>query len=221
MARKKAVQDFGFTNDVDFQISKVINGKLWVDPIYTMWINMKRRVIYQYKVGTSEETLEYLTYVGNTVCEEWRFLSNFYDWVLYKLKEMGKDSIKGLQLDKDILIVGNQHYSPTTCCLVDGRINKFFTKREHLRGSYPLGVTWNKSKKKFASKCCDIENNSSKHLGTFTCPYEAHRAWQRHKAGIAKRLSATVNDSNVANALIRVHDQLMYQANIGEITVTF
>ena len=44
-------------------------------------------------------------------------------------------------MDKDILIKGNKVYSPETCCFVPNEINVLFTKRESLRGKYPIGVS--------------------------------------------------------------------------------
>ena len=140
---------------------------------------------------------------------------------LAKIKEMGIDSLRGLTLDKDILVVGNRTYAPEFCSIVENRINVFFTKSDAKRGDCPIGVHWCNTKKVYVGQCKDGIKKAQHFLGYYDNPYEPHKAWQMFKAKVALRLSGEVPDEKVAAALVRVYDQLMYQASVGEITVTF
>ena len=73
-------------------------------------------------------------YKDCSVCDEWHRYSVFKEW-------FDENYIEGWCLDKDILIKGNKVYSPETCCFVPNEINVLFTKRESLRGKYPIGVS--------------------------------------------------------------------------------
>lgn len=89
-------------------------------------------------------------------------------------------------LDKDILGFSSetQSYSADTCIFIPQHINKFFKNTKNLNG-YPLGVCYHSGYKKILSQCSD-GRGKSKHLGYFTCPYEAHRAWQKYKIEVMK-----------------------------------
>lgn len=73
------------------------------------------------------------TYIPCSVCEEWKYFSNFKEW-------FDKNYIKGYDLDKDILKKGNKIYSPETCCFVPHEINLLLLKSEKVRGHTPIGV---------------------------------------------------------------------------------
>ena len=97
----------------------------------------------------------------------------------------------------------------------------FFTKSDAKRGNYPIGVHWCNTKKFYVGQCKDGIKKAQHFLGYYDNPLEPHKAWQMFKAKVALRLSGEVADEKVSAALVRVYDQLMYQASIGEITVTF
>lgn len=59
-------------------------------------------------------------YKDCTVCNEWLIYSIFVAW-------METQDWKDKQLDKDIRVPGNKHYSPETCVFVTGYINSMFT----------------------------------------------------------------------------------------------
>ena len=80
-------------------------------PIYSKWKQMLQRCYSEAYLKNRP------TYRGCTVCEEWKTFSNFMAW-LTKQKNWEK-----LELDKDILVPGNKHYSPETCVLVSRDLN--------------------------------------------------------------------------------------------------
>lgn len=88
------------------------------DVIYRKWANMMQRCYSD----VTHRLKPY--YKGCTVCEEWWNFSNFRVW--YR-----ENIIEGRQfdLDKDILVQGNNVYSPDTCALVSHYANTVFEER--------------------------------------------------------------------------------------------
>jgi len=60
---------------------------------------------------------KYKTYIGCSVCDEWRSFQVFAKW-------FSDNYTEGLHLDKDIRVKGNKVYSPDTC--------KFVTRAENV-----------------------------------------------------------------------------------------
>lgn len=73
------------------------------------------------------------SYIGCSVCEEWRVFTKFKKW-------FDENYIEGYSLDKDILVKNNKVYSPETCCFVPQSINTLFLKTRANRGEFPIGV---------------------------------------------------------------------------------
>lgn len=71
---------------------------------------------------------------GNTkrVCDEWLRLSSFKVW-------FDMHYIEGWHLDKDVLIKGNNVYSPSTCCFLPPQINCCISRKQSKNG-LPCGV---------------------------------------------------------------------------------
>ena len=109
----------------DFDEAVIVNGQHI--PVYICWHGMLRRCYYQ-----SYQT-KYPTYIGCTVCEEWKSFSNFKQWYDLHYRE-------GTQLDKDILVEGNKIYSPATCRFVPSNINSLLIDCGSARGEFPLGI---------------------------------------------------------------------------------
>ena len=186
-------------NDANYQLCKYKTvsqegGKCrrvlaWKCPFYQVWESMLRRV-YDEKYHK-----RFPTYVGCSVADEWLLFSNFKAW-------MEKQEWDGKSLDKDLLVRGNKVYSPDTCIFIDQRVNTFLTESTATRGDYPIGVNFRQSSGKFAASCCDITTSKRKHIGYFSCPNEAHKAWLAFKLEQAKILAAEQTDPRVAKALI-------------------
>lgn len=155
--RNKLVYGVGI-NDADYN---TINCK-----IVGTWKNMLRR-------GYSEEfKAKNSTYKNVSVCDEWLRFSNFREWYDINYKE-------GLELDKDILISGNNLYSPETCVFIPGWLNSCLlitTKRTRVA---PIGVRIRKGG--YYTGAITI-NNVDVYLGAYKTPNEAHRSWQEAKA---------------------------------------
>lgn len=187
IAMRKLVCGVGL-NDADYEVARIFNGKYSVCPFYARWSYMIRRC-YCSKFHKKQPT-----YAGCTVCDEWLTFSNFKAW-------MEKQDWQGKELDKDLLFVGNNIYSEKTCVFIGRSLNNFVTDRGSKRGLWPIGVVFNKSVGKLQSRCRNPFSDKTDHLGTFTCPHEAHQAWRKRKHEIACQLADLQDDPRIANAL--------------------
>lgn len=130
--------------------------------------------------------------LGVTVCEAWRDYAGFEAWVLTQDHE-GKD------LDKDIINPDNKEYGPEFCRFVGKNVNRVLTDRSKLRGEFPLGVSLSSSGKYRAQ----INKNGNKiHLGSTTCPNEAHKLWQEAKVLHLLEVANSQTDVDVAKGLM-------------------
>lgn len=114
-----------------------------------------------------------LSYEKCTVNERWYNFQVFGEWFE---KNYNPETMQDWQLDKDILVKGNKHYSPETCCFVPHEINSLFTNRERDRGALPLGVTKYCKSHKYIARV--YKNGKNSELGSFDTPEEAFQAYK-------------------------------------------
>jgi hypothetical protein len=166
-APKKTILTFGVgTNDADYNVNPMVNGKRTICHFYATWANMLRRCY-------SEECHQkWPTYTECTVASEWLSFSQFKSWMI-------KQDWKGKALDKDILIQGNKVYSSLTCIFVNEPINKLLNTRAAKRGLYPLGVKVHRTSGRYEAQCKAF--GKFKHIGTYDTPEEAHEAYKKFK----------------------------------------
>lgn len=158
--KNSLVQGIGI-NDADYFIKKVKNKKIiWTCPFYDRWKQILRRCY------SSEWHKRYPTYIGCSICPEWRYFSKFRLW-------MENQEWKGLELDKDLLVKGNKVYGPDTCCFIPQAINSIFnyTKKKNNNLQIPSGVCLRPSGK--YSVQISIGTNKS-YWKTFVFLKEAH-----------------------------------------------
>ena len=107
---------------------------------YNVWSNMLSRCY-------NKKAKDYKNYGGRgvSVCEEWHNYSNFKKWYDKHIYKIEGDVV---HLDKDILIEGNNIYSPDTCIFVPRRINYLFEKLYDKE----LGVCWHKNRNKYIAQ---------------------------------------------------------------------
>ncbi len=199
--KNKLVYGVGI-NDADYHTRKClkVDGKwkaVWVCPFYSTWKKMLERC-YSDKLQNRHPT-----YVGCSVVEEWKTFSKFKSW-------MEQQDWKGKQLDKDLLVHSNKIYGPDYCVFVDRTVNNFVTESTATRGEWPIGVHWDKGKKKFRAGCSNPFTKKMEKLGRFTCPNEAHNAWLKRKRELAHELAAIQTDCRVSKALIDRYDVEVY-----------
>ena len=168
---------------------------------YYLWRSMLRRC-YDEKYTNKNST-----YKGCTVAEGWRYLSNFKEWCNNQIG-FGND---GWQLDKDILVKGNKIYSEDTCCFVPREVNNLFIKRYTNRGAYPIGVSYHKSSRKFASAIST--DGLQRSLGLFNNQEEAFLVYKEAKELHIKKVADKWKDQIDP----RVYEALMnYQVEITD-----
>lgn len=149
-------------------------GKKIRCPIYVCWKDMIRRTSKDEKIKHYEEA---------TLEEEWLLRSNFHRWCVAR-------DYKNMQLDKDILIPGNNHYSPETCIFVPKIVNCNF--KPHSSTNNLPGVRSKVLKSgqiKYEAFSRAFGKRDSMYLGFFESQMEAHFAWQRHKIFTLKEIS--------------------------------
>jgi hypothetical protein len=133
--------------------------------------------------------MRYPSYIGCEVCEEWHDYQKFAEWYrnnYYKVEIDGKKS--KMDLDKDILHKGNQMYCPEYCVFSPHEINTLIINCRKMRGEYPVGVHYDKGKKRYRAQI------TSKKLGRFKTPELAFAAYKKEKEKIIKDMARKYKD---------------------------
>ena len=162
-------------NDAHYATQPRVNGKQIRDPAYRTWVNMLVRA-YNQKYHAAHPT-----YSDVTVSKEWHSFSAFRAWWL-------DNHLDGLNLDKDLLVVGNREYSHRSCIYIPQWLNKFTTDSGAARGELPIGVSLYKPTGKYKSECCNPITGKRHRLGYFTTPEAANSAWLKCKLELADQL---------------------------------
>lgn len=161
-------KDHGFVNDVE-------NGYKNHTLIYLVWYQMIQRTT------NPERQARCPTYKDTWVCEEWKLFSNFLNWCL------ANGYRKGLQLDKDIVDIGNKCYSPDTCVFVSNALNNLLIFKRSTNSGLPIGVDY----QEFDSRGYKIKkpyrvlfniNGKLKRFGRYATPEEAGLVYGREKS---------------------------------------
>lgn len=185
--------------DVDYCVTKTVSlpkisgkrvqKKVWVCPYYQKWYAMLSRVFSQSYHKRRPN------YIGCSVYEGWRKLSDFIKWV----DAQPNRNWENCKPDKDLLFPDNKIYCPDTVVFVDHVTNKFILDSASKRGECLLGV--DVSRGKFRSRCKDPFNVQSTWIGYFETELEAHKAWQVRKHEYACKLAEQQTDERVAFVL--------------------
>ena len=136
-------------------------------PSYSAWTFLMMRLFCEKRLLVNP------TYRGCTICKSWCNFQVFSDW-FYSHESYGL----GYELDKDLLISGNRHYSPETCVMMPQEINKALKTVQV--NSVVAGVRKRKSSKGYQSRCT-VANGERKYLGSFLTPEEAFAAYVKAK----------------------------------------
>lgn len=173
-------------NDANYLVTPTVNGvQVWC-PYFRVWKGMMDRAYGNFKNRD--------TYENVTVADDWHSFMKFREWMLTK------DWV-GMELDKDLLVEGNDVYSKETCLFVSYDVNLFMTDCRKSRGDLPIGVSFYRRTGKYQATVSGL-GIGQKHLGYFNTPDEAHQAYLKAKCDLAIELSKSQNDKVVAEALI-------------------
>ena len=187
MGIKSLVYGVGI-NDVDYNVSE--------DKEYRMWQKMLSRCF------DSKTKQRQPSYLNVTCCDEWFIFSNF----IKDIRAMANYEmavIESWQLDKDILIKGNNIYSKENCCFVPQEINKLLVSRARFRGEYPIGVSLIKGEGRYRAQLS--VDGRQVHLGRFASAVEAFECYKKAKqhriTKVANNFKSVIS-SDVYSALI-------------------
>lgn len=191
--RNKLVCGVGI-NDADYvtQINRKIDcrqKRIWICPFYKTWRSMLQRCYNETQLKRRP------SYKDCTVCEEWLTFSNFKKW-------MEQQDHFDKVLDKDLLFVGNKEYSPTNCLFISKQINMFIIESNNSRGSFPIGVSFDKKNKRFVASCSNPFTCTQEYLGGFTDAQSAHLAWLDKKRQHCIEICKQEKDIRIINALL-------------------
>ena len=145
-------------------------------PSYVAWKDMLHRC---YNPKSHEKNP---CYIDCEVSEKWLNFQNFAEWYV---NHTYYD--KGYELDKDILVRGNNIYSEENCTLVPKCINSLLSERAGARGLYLIGVSYDSSRKKFRASMA--QRNKNYFIGRYETEIEAHQAYVLAKEKYVKQVA--------------------------------
>lgn len=194
---KSLLYGFGI-DDTDYQKERrAYSGKtskiVWYCETYSRWKNMIKRCY----ANTDS------SYADVTVCEEWRYFSNYKAWFDVQTKPECDYAV-----DKDLLQGVSRVYSPETCIILPSRINQFLA----VANKGLPGVYFEKERNKYQAYCASLEGKRIS-LGRYENELSAHRQWQIEKSFQLDRLivqysSETRLDSRVLSKLVEISCKL-------------
>lgn len=138
-----------------------VNGN--IKKSYNIWKSMLQRCY------SSKTQKLHPSYIGCTVCPDWKYFSNFEIWC-------DENYIVDFELDKDLLVRNNRLYSPETCCFIPSVLNSIFQTKHN--GKYKLGVEYYPQNNKFCARMSsDTITNSKRYIGLYCTEDEAYAAY--------------------------------------------
>lgn len=135
-------------------------------PSYSAWRFLMMRLFCEKRLLINP------TYRGCTICKSWCNFQVFSDW-FYSHESYGL----GYELDKDLLVSGNRHYSPETCVMIPQEINKALKTVQV--NSVVAGVRKRKNTKGYQVRV--TEHGKRRHVGEFYTEEEASAAYVKAK----------------------------------------
>lgn len=174
---------------------------------YALWSSMLERC-------TKKLWIKRPTYTGTTCSENFKSYSFFYEWCQEQVG-FGDRDVNGnkWQLDKDLLLKGNKHYSEDTCVFVPPVLNLLLSRCSSSTGEFPLGVSWSKAAQKYIAQCGEGKKNKSAYIGVYTTVEEAFLAYKTLKEIRVKQVAEEYKnklDTRTYAALMK------YEANIND-----
>ena len=171
--RRKPIYGWGI-NDADYLVSYRPNPEIRnvqvMCPYYKRWHGMMWRVFKSYY---SKATA---SYDKTTIDQSFQKFMDFRNWA--NAQGFGPDNGNLVDLDKDILFMGNNVYSQKTCVFVPKRINNLILTSEGKRKGTLLGTSFDGKKYTAARNI----NSKTGYIGRFSTEEQAHKAWQLAKA---------------------------------------
>lgn len=177
-------------NDANYYTTGSVGGTWSICPYYSRWRNMLKRC---YCPNYREK---YPTYQGCYACDEWLTFSNFKAW-------MEQQDWENKELDKDLLVIGNKCYSPTTCVFISPAINSLIIWQKRSTGGLLAGVGHHSGTGKFRAICRNPFTRKGESLGLFHAEIDAHLAWKKRKRELVVEVAASIEDDKIKQALLQ------------------
>ncbi len=177
-----SVEGIGYFGIGRFVPNSYAKGEVAPEKIYGYWVRMFSRCYNEFELQKSTGR----SYADKYVHEHWHNFQNFAEWAL---SQPNWDE-EGFELDKDLLVKGNDVYSESTCCFLPAEINVFLVDKRS--GKYPKGVheitpkTPNETVGYIAR--CNVDGER-KYLGFYPTPEQAFEAYKQCKEAHAKVLA--------------------------------
>jgi len=187
LANRKLIHGIGI-NDADYKTKIEKDGRGIRCPYYRRWSDMLRRC-YSSKFHEKNPT-----YRDCTACKEWLTFSNFRKWMV-------QQDWQDRELDKDIISQGNKIYAPAYCRFISSQLNTLLVAHDAARGDLPLGIYWDKQKKKYKAQI-NI-NGNQKNLGRFKTAQEAKAAYNKAKYAEIQRHAMMQTDPEIKAGLLK------------------
>lgn len=149
--------------------------------IYSLW----RGVVQRTLSNTYSKKRKRNVYEQATLCEEWYNFQVFCKFVC----ENNYYNV-GYQLDKDLLVRGNKHYSPKTCCFLPLELNGSICSDFENSNGLPLGV----NRKYDYYEAAIGYKGKRKRLGKYKTTEEASAAYVIAKESYVKELALEWKD---------------------------
>jgi len=162
-------------------------------PYYAAWKHMLERCYCKHFQLRSP------TYKDCYVVKEWLVFSCFRKW-------MARQNWQGMSLDKDLKIIGNKVYGPSTCLFIPQHINTLLSSGSKIKGAYPIGATYYQPLDKFLS-CCSV-NGRKKYLGYFDTPELAHSTYKSFKKKLIEDIASLPENEHIREHLLNHADLL-------------
>lgn len=151
------------------------------DTIYGTWRGAVQRTI----TDNYGKRMARNVYKDATLCSEWYNFQNFCRFVC----ENSYYQV-GFQLDKDLLVRGNKHYSPDTCCFLPLELNGVICSDFENKNGLPIGVNRKGDYYEAALSC----RGKRKRIGAYDTTEEASAAYVVAKEAYIKELALEYKD---------------------------
>lgn len=195
IANRHSIMNIGL-NDAPYITQIKIKGVSFVCPFHKTWRNMLLRVYS--KAYQSRQS----TYIGTTVCKEWLLFTNFKAW-------MQTQNWENNQLDKDIRVKGNKHYSPNTCLFVSQHINSLLRPHDRTaKGIYEDKTNPNNIRYVVHR----VINGKSKHLEQYNTRQKAEIVSYKCKRDLLLNIAEIEIDNTIKLHLIK--EAKYYNSNL-------
>lgn len=175
-----------------------------------LWENIRNRCEYLPFKNESR----FGKYIETDSCAEWKDFQNFAEW--FNSVVSSGYYHEGWQLDKDLLVKGNNIYSPEYCVFLPEVVNNILNIKSRTRGELPAGLSYRENREKIDVRflCKNPEFNVRVYLPT--SENNIQKGFLLYKAareGYVKALADEYKDSLDPKAYIALKH---YEVNIDD-----